>query len=195
MSKLTPYFDLDGTRYEIKKTRWLVAEYDKMRAEAPITKEDRIDAAKANNLIHDAQMYSEKAAEYWEILCKEPTVENQSAYMLFKNMCDKAVADYNEFIGTHDAIKKATAQNLEILRKTAIKGLAEQYDMNEADAGRVWERFADTQNNNVSEWLHAMAECLFSEEDEEENNGFLSEKRKKDAERENNRRNGFNTKK
>lgn len=195
--KITPYFELNGNRYEIKKTRWLVAEYQRLNEEAPLSDDDKANAIKANNLVADARKFSEKAEEWWDKLCEDPTEENQRTYMLFKGMSDKAVADYNEFVARNNTLKTAFKHNADILEKVAIKALAEQYfDMNEAEGRRVWELFVESQESHdvVGEWLMAMAQCLFVEEDEEENSGFLSEVRKHNEIAANNRKNGFRKK-
>lgn len=182
MNKITPFFTLDGVKYEIKKTRWLVAEYNRLNEESPLTDEDRADAIKASNLVADAQKFAEKEKEWWDKLCVEPTEENRNTYFMFKKMSDDAVSAYNEFVVTHNALQDASRHNINVLEQIAIKGIAEQYfHMNEAEATKIWEAFVDSQENHniVGEWLTAMAQCLFMEEDEkEEGNDFLSQMRR-----------------
>ena len=62
--------------------------------------------------------------------------------------------------------------------------------MNESLAKETWELFVEqtVNHNKVGEWLNAMGECLFGEDDEEKTNDFLSQKRKADLEKENNRK-------
>lgn len=188
--KLVPFFEIDGTRYEIKKTRWLITEYNKLRENSSVSEEDKALAMKATNLLADIKKYAEKTEECWEKLCTEPSEENQRNYLMFKGMSDTAIADYNAFVSTNKALSKATENSFAILEKLVIKALAEQYyDFNEALAKQTWDKFADSLegNDKVAEWLNAMAECLFVEESEEKND-FLSQKRKADMERENNRK-------
>lgn len=195
--KITPYFELNGTRYEIKKTRYLIAEYQKMSEESPLTDEDRANVIKAQNLVSDAQKYAEKAEEYWDRLCDDPTSENREKFLLFKDMSDKAIAAYNEFITTNNTLNVASKYTTDTLEKIAIKALAEQYfNMDEALGKKTWEAFVDTieNKNTVVEWLNAMNECLFATDDEEDNRGFLSEKRKMDRERMENRQKIFHRK-
>ena len=197
MNKINPYFELNGDRYELKRTRWIIAEYRRMNEENPLSKEDKANAVKASNLVADVKKFAEKAEEYWEKLCEEPTEENQRIYLMFKTMSDKAVADYNEFVAHNDTLTTATKHNIDILERVAIKGLAEQYfNMNESLAKQTWEKFVDTVESHdiVAKWLYAMADCLFAEDDEEEENDFLSQKRRMDAERENNRKNALRKK-
>lgn len=193
--RITPYFELkNGNRYEFKKTRWLIAEHQRLNEESNISAEDKENAVKANNLVADAKKFSDKANECWEKLCAEPTEENQRIYFMFKNMSDKAVEDYNAFVAQNNTVAIASKHTYDILERIAIKALAEQYfSMNENIAKQTWEMFVDEQESHdvVIEWLSAMAECLFGEEDEVEDNSFLSQMRKKKAEQAENRRNAI----
>lgn len=195
--RITPYFELNGNRYEFKRTRWIIAEYRRLNEENPLSEEDKANAIKASNLVADVKKFAEKEKECWEKLCDEPTEENQRVYLMFKGMSDKAIADYNAFVSTNNTLQTATKHSIDILEIVAIKSLAEQYySGNENLARQTWEQFVDEidDHNKVAEWLNAMAECLFGEEDNEEDTGFLAQKRKADMERENNRKNALRKK-
>ena len=113
---------------------------------------------------------------------------------MFKGMSDKAIDAYNTFVSKNNTVEIASKHSIDILEKIAIKALAEQYfNMNENLAKQTWETFVDEQESHdiVIEWLSAMAECLFAEEDEVEDNSFLSQMRKKKAEMEQNRKNAI----
>ena len=195
--KITPYFELDGNRYEFKRTRWLIAEYKRMNEESPLSDEDRANAIKASNLVADVKKFAEKAEEWWQALCENPTPETKSTYFMFKEMSDEAIEKYNNFVSSNDTLSTATKHSIDILERVAIKALAEQhFNMNENLAKQTWEMFVDSMedHNKVAEWLNAMAECLFVEEDEEDDNSFLSQKRKADLERQNNFKNAVRKK-
>ncbi len=195
--KINPYFEIGGNRYEFKKTRWLIAEYEKLGREMSLSPEDKADAMKANNLMANAKRLTEKANEMWEKLCENPTPENRATYSMFKEMSDEAIEQYNEFIANHDTINISFKHSIDILERMAIKALAEQYfSMNETLAKQTWEQFVDTMpdHNKVGEWLIAFGDCLFVDDDSEEDTGFLAQKRKMDEERENNRKSALRKK-
>lgn len=193
--RINPYFELDGNRYEIKRTRWLIAEYKKLGEQMPMSAEDKANAITANNLVADAKKFADKANEMWEKLCENPTPENRATYFMFKEMSDEAIAKYNEFVAKNDAINNSFKHSIDIIEKTIIKALGEQYfGFNESLARQTWEKFVDTMesHDDVAEWLMAAADSLFGEDDnEEDTNDFLSQKRKADMERENNRKNAI----
>ena len=185
MSKIIPYFEVEGTRYEIKKTIWLTTEYNKLREQSEITNEEKEKVIEFNRLIANLKKFTEKEEACWEELCENPTEENYRAYNMFKNIRDTAVMDYNKFIARDDTIAKTTKQTVDILEKVAIKGIAEQYfSLNEKEAKPIWEKFVEQIGNHdvVAEWLFAMMECLFGESEEKaENNDFLSQLREERA--------------
>jgi hypothetical protein len=196
--RINPYFELDGKRYEIKRTRWLLKEYKKLGEEMPLSAKDKSDAITANNLIADAKKFADKANEMWDRFCENPTPENKSTYFMFKEISDEAITKYNEFVSKNDAINRSFKHSVDILEKTIIKGLEEQYfNGNENLARQTWEMFVDTKDSHdeVAQWLMAAADSLFGEEDnEEEKDDFLSKKRKADMERENNRKSALRKK-
>lgn len=188
--RITPYFEIDENRYEFKRTQWIIAEYRRLNEESPVSDDDRAKAAKAASLVADAKKFAEKEKEMWDKFCENPTEDNQRIYLMFKGMSDKAIDDYNVFISSNNGLQNATKNSIDILERVAIKALAEQYySGNENLAKQTWERFVDTMgsHNKVAEWLTAMADCLFGEDDNEEDTGFLAQKRKADLERANNR--------
>ena len=196
--RINPFFELkDGNRYEIKRTRWLIAEYRRLNEESPLSDTDRANAIKASNLVADVKKFAEKENECWEKLCEEPTEENQRIYLMFKAMSDKAIADYNAFVTTNNTLQTATKHSIDILEMVAIKALAEQHFNNNMSLAKdTWEMFVDSVDDHekVAQWLNAMAECLFGEDDDEEDTGFLAQKRKVDEEKANNRKSALRKK-
>ena len=195
--RITPYFELNGNRYEFKRTRWLIAEYRRLNEENPLSDEDKANAITASNLVADVKKFAEKAEEMWERLCENPTPENRATYSMFKEMSDEAITKYNNFVSTNNTLQTATKHSIDILEKVAILALQEQHlNGNYALAKQTWEMHVDEvdDNDKVAEWLQAMAECLFGEDDNEEDTGFLAQKRKADMERENNRKNALRKK-
>lgn len=195
--RINPYFEVNGNRFEIKQTRWLIAEYHKLQDQNETSNADKASAMKAQNLANEVRKFAEKERDCWLKLCDEPTEENQRIYLMFKGMSDKAIEEYNNFVSNNDIITTARDQGVDILEKVVVKGLAEQYfGFNENLAKQTWEMFCETLSSQdlVDEWLVGMAQCLFGEEDEVEDNSFLAQMRKKNEERENNRKNGLRKK-
>lgn len=195
--RVTPYFEVNGNRYEFKATRYLIAEYRRLNEENPMSDEDKANAIKASNLVADVKKFAEKTEEMWDKLCENPTPENKATYFMFKEMSDEAISKYNEFVAHNNTLQTATKHSVDILEQIVIKALEEQhFNGNHNLAKQTWEMFVESNDNHdtVGEWLMAFADCLFGDNDEEEDTGFLAQKRKADEEREYNRRNAIRKK-
>lgn len=194
MSKIIPFFELNGQKYEIKPTRWLIAEYDKLGEESQLSNEDKANAIKAQSLIGDIQKYADKVNEYWELLEKKPDKETRDTYYFYKEMYDNSLEQLTKLEVESGSTTKLQKAGIDLLEKIAIKGLAEQYfNFDEVKAQKVWESYVDTLPNHeiVIEWLTSMSECLFRSEEELEENDFLSQMRARKEQQALKRKNGI----
>lgn len=189
--RITPYFELNGNRYEIKRTRWLLAEYDKLSEETGISNSDKENAIKAQSLIGSIKKYAEKTKELEEKYFETFDDEDERKYLKAKALYDNALAELTRLEVENGSTTRLQKAGMNLLEKIAIKGIAEQYfDFDEEKATCIWEKFVDTLPNHsvAMEWLSAMSDCLFNDEEEVEENSFLSMKRKMDEERAKNRK-------
>lgn len=180
MSKLLPSIEVNGQKYEIKPTRYLLVEYSKIGDEAGLSEKDKTNAIKAKSLLEDIQRYAEKVQELWERFTETYDDEDERRYIKAKSLHEKAVEGFTEFEVATESTTKLEKASVDALEKIAIKGLAEQhFGMDESKAAAVWCQFVDELGkNNVVEWLMYMSECLFTEEGNGNDNSFLSQMRK-----------------
>lgn len=192
MNKIIPFFELNGQRYEIKRTRYLLAEHDKLGRENELSNEDKQNAVRLQSLIGDVKKYAEKLKELEEKFFDTFDSEDERRYLKAKEFYEKALAELTELEVKTGSTARLQKISVDILEKVAIKGLAEQYfNFDEEKAKAIWEQYSDNLGNNETvEWLMAMSECLF-EEDKEEENSFLSQMRKKAEQKAINRKNGM----
>lgn len=194
MNKIIPFFELNGQRYEIKATRYLLAEYDNLGEENELSNEDKANAIKAQSLIGDIQKYAEKVKELEEKFFDTFDDEDERKYLKAKALYEKALGELTALEVETGSTTKLQKAGIDLLEKVAIKGLAEQYfNFDEIKAKYIWEQYAEKLGNNSTvEWLTAMSECLFRNEEQiEEENSFLSQMRKKAAQKAINRKNGI----
>lgn len=191
MSKIIPFFELNGQRYEIKRTRYLLAEYDKLGEESQLSNEDKANAIKAQSLIGDIQKYAEKTKELEEKFFETFDSEDERKYLKAKELYTKALDELTALEVESGSTAKLQKAGIDLLEKIAIKGIAEQYfNFDENKAQMIWEQYADKIGNNATiEWLTAMSECLFRDDEEVEENSFLSQMRAKAEQRAINRKN------
>ena len=193
MSKIIPFFELNGQRYEIKRTRYLLAEYDKLGDESQLSNEDKANAIKAQSLIGDIQRYAEKVKELEEKYFETFDDEDERKYLKIKSLYESKLDELTKLEVESGSTTKLQKAGIDLLEKIAIKGLAEQYfNFDESKAEKIWDDYVDTIGNNATiEWLTGMSECLFREDEEVEENSFLSQMRKKAEQQAINRKNGI----
>lgn len=196
MNNIIPFFELNGQRYEIKRTRYLIAEYDKLGRESELSNEDKQNAVKLRSLIDDVRKYAEKLKELEEKFFNTFDSEDERKYLKVKEFYEKSLAELTELEVETGSTARLQKASVDLLEKIAIKGLAEQYfNFDEVKAKAIWEQYADNLGNNATvEWLNAMSECIFGEEDKEDENSFLSQMRKKAEQQAINRKNGIKKK-
>lgn len=193
MNKIIPFFELNGQKFEIKATRYLLAEYDKLGNESELSNEDKANAIKAQSLIGDVQKYAQKVKELEEIYFETFDDEDERKYLKAKALYEKALNELTKLEVETGSTTKLQKAGIDLLEKIAIKGLAEQhFNFDENKAKAIWEQYAETIGNNATiEWLSAMSECLFKDEEEVEEDSFLSQMRKKADQQAINRKNGM----
>ena len=191
MSKIIPFFELNGQRYEIKRTRYLLAEYDKLGEESQLSNEDKANAIKAQSLIGDIQRYAEKVKELEERYFETFDDEDERKYLKIKALYEVKLEELTALEVESGSTAKLQKAGIDLLERIAIKGLAEQYfNFDESKAEKIWGDYVDTIGNNATiEWLTGMSECLFREDEEVEENSFLSQMRAKAEQRAINRKN------
>jgi hypothetical protein len=191
MNKIIPFFELNGQRYEIKRTRYLLAEYDKLGEESQLSNEDKANAIKAQSLIGDIQRYAEKVKELEEKYFETFDDEDERKYLKIKSLYESKLDELTKLEVESGSTAKLQKAGIDLLEKIAIKGLAEQYfNFDESKAEKIWGDYVDTIGNNATiEWLTGMSECLFREDEEVEENSFLSQMRAKAEQRAINRKN------
>jgi hypothetical protein len=193
MKELVPFFELNGKTYEVNKTRWILAEYDKLTDRNELSAEDKANAIKIQSLAGDVRRYAELMRKHWEIFEESFDDEAERKYLKAKSLYDNALEQLTKLEVESGSSERLRRAGINTLEKVAIKGLAEQYfEFNEEKATELWKEYVENVGKaNAVEWLEAMAECLFDNEENENGNDFLSQMRKKAEENANNRKNGL----
>jgi hypothetical protein len=181
-NRINPYFEVDGQKYELKATRYLIAEYQRIGKEVEISNEDKQNAVKAQNFIADIKKYLLKTKELEDKYFDTFDDEDERRYLKSKALYENKLNELAKFEAETGSTTRLQEKGIEVLEKTAIKAIAEQYfDFNEARAKELWGKFTETIDKETKEeWLTYMSECLFKTEEEEvKENSFLSRMREK----------------
>lgn len=191
MEKINPFFEVNGNRFEIKRTRYIIAEYDKVTRESNLNPEDTQNVQKVQRLANDAKKFAERLEILEERYFETFDDEDERRYIKCKEMYDKIVDELSMLEATTKCTKIAIETSARILENIVILALAEQYfNFNKELATQTWESYVESlpSQNQAIEWLNLMADSLFYEEPEENGNDFFSQKRKEAEQRAENRK-------
>lgn len=97
MSKIHPYFEIDGNRYEFKRNRHLIAILDEIRREAKATDEEQRQYTKLLELQGKVERLAERKAEIEEEYYVDFDEENGELLEKCETAYNKAVSEYIEY--------------------------------------------------------------------------------------------------
>lgn len=175
----------------LKKTRYIIAEYDKVTRESNLNPEDTQNVQKVQRLANEAKKFAERLEILEERYFETFDDEDERKYIKCKEMYDKIVDELSMLEATTKCTKIAIETSARILENIVILALAEQYfNFNKELATQTWESYVESlsSQNQAIEWLNLMADSLFYEEPEENGNDFFSQKRKEAEQRAENRK-------
>lgn len=185
MSKLNPFFEVDGKKYEIRRTRAVECQYDKIREQNKLDDEQI-------SLTND---YAKLAVEYEEILekyniakdeymCDEGILDEnkKKKYFAYKQLADDKFNEVKEFelknkdFSLSKMEKHAYHNGVELL----IFALEEQCNVSKDEALEIWDGFVENLGQKTAEeWITLMLHTLFEREEEEDQNPFMRQARAK----------------
>ena len=194
MKKILPFFKLNGKTYELKPTRYLMLEYEKIGEANLLTDEEKFTSVKIQEMTAQVQDLGKqldtlKKAYYADMTNKEAKAQ----YKACKEEYDEQYDELIKYQIESKSSRKLQKVMIDSLENIAILGLAEQYFNGDYDKGNeLWCQFVDSTNMEyASQWLMAMADSLFADDEEEDDNSFLSKKRARRQEMEENRKKGL----
>lgn len=183
MQNLLPFFEVEGKKYEIKPTRYLWAEFDKLTRENAISDDEK----KAALLLkEEADSFQKIKARYKEAetayLENPIDSEKEELYEKYKVIYEKRREQFYDKVIVDKSIEKMNKSSVDNLEAVLMLALQEQYSLSEKDSKSAWESYVDEIGaQTASEWLIAMGNCLFAEKEDE--NSFLEKMRQKEAEK------------
>lgn len=185
MSKLNPFFEVDGKKYEIKRTRAVECQYDKIREQNKLNDEQ----------ISVTNDYAKLAVEYEEILTKYEQAKEaymcddgildenlKKKYLAYKELADSKYEEVKEFELKNKNFSLAEVEDISYKNgvELLVFALEEQCDVTKDEAISLWEGFVDQLGiNTAKEWIILMVQTLFEREDEEDQNPFMRQARAK----------------
>lgn len=196
MSKIYPYFEVDGTKYEFKRNRALMLALEEIRESNEATDEQQRQYARLlelnNKVVKLSARKAELEEEYYENFddaVGELLAKCETAYK-------KAADEYIEYeIETKitATMEKATLDSAERFVIHALQYGAKGDTIrtkNEAEA--IWCSYVDEVGEQVaSQFLVLLVNHISGADEDTDDNDFFTQAKAKAEERANNRRNGL----
>ena len=181
MARLNPYFEVEGKKYEITRTRALECEYDKIREQNKLDDESvslTNDYAKLMLEYEEImEKYNEAKEEYFEDVLNK---DKKAKYKAFKELSDEKFDEMKNFELNNKGFSLNKVQKVAYDNgvKLLIYALCEQCKLDTNEAFNVWDKFVTHFGQDIAqEWINAMIQTLFDSEEEE--NPFLKQARAK----------------
>lgn len=196
MSKIHPYFEINGNRYEFKRNRHLIAILDEIRREAKATDEEQRQYTKLLELQGKVERLAERKAEIEEEYYVDFDEENGELLEKCETAYNKAVSEYIEYeiaTGITDKMQKDTLQNAEKFILQALQvGKDGDEVMSANEAEKVWCAYVDEVGEQVaSQFLLLTVNYISGADEETDNNDFFTQAKVKAEQRAANRRAGL----
>lgn len=171
MEKNIPFFEVDGKRYEIKRTRYLLAEFEKRKDELSLSDEEQIEYQKEIDKRKSLEKLSARKDELYDIYL-ETFDEND------KNKYDRACMAYDELVKEIAKMGNVSGtyhqKIVDISEQLIIASL--QWDINGKtirtldEANEIWSSYVDEVGEQQAiEFVSYAATYIISGDDETEN--------------------------
>lgn len=171
-----PFFEIDGNRYEIKRTRYLQAEFDAMKSDLDMTDEEQIAFAKEQELDERLEKLVARKNELYDKYLETFSEEDEALYK-------KACAAYDAVVDSYGSMESINAKQrkkmVDMGEKLIIKSLQIDNKGNtirtQEDADELWSRFVEEvgQANTIAFVLFALNYIIGN--DDEIENPFLTQ--------------------
>lgn len=176
--KINPYFEVEGKTYEIKRTRALECEYEKITQQSSMSEDDERNFAEYIKLQTELNELSEKLKESKDDFYGNVTnKDKKQVYFAFKELFDDKYKEMVDFGLTHKDFSTSRVEEQAYAngKKLLFVALEQQCKLTQEQAVKVWEKFEEHLGlQTAKEWILFMVQSLF-ESDEEEQDPFLKQ--------------------
>lgn len=182
MENLKPVFTVNGKDYELKRTRALLVEFQKITEKNKMSEED------ANKYLEIRETFDEmekeieqisgKLAEARDEFYNDPTnADKKAKFEALKKLLKEVQKPLTDGKSVEmQYLNKMTKIMLDNYEKAIIFAISEQYNMSMTSAEKTWQEFVDEVGvAEASQWVYAIGDTLFNTEAED--NNFLAKKR------------------
>lgn len=179
-NRITPFFEVGGKRYEIKRTRYVLAEFDKRKEEISLSADDEKEYVKEQDKNKQLEKLAQRKEELYEKYLDTFDDVDKEKY-------DKACVAYDTLINEISTMSNVSGKYhkriVDLGEQLIIASL--QWDENGKtirtwdEAEKIWKSYVEQVGNNASVELVAYTTQYLVGGDEEEQNPFVMQARAK----------------
>lgn len=181
-----PFFELDGKKYEIKRTRYLQVQFDELKKELEMTDEESLAYAKEQDFSDKVEKLAVRKNELYEKYLETFDEKDEEMYQ-------KACKAYDSLLEQNANIKSVFTQQkqklINIGEQLIIKALQKDDKGNdirtEEQAKTIWESFVDEYGQVVAMEFITFTINYIIGADEEIENPFMKKAKEKAEQRAN----------
>ena len=182
MENLKPVFTVNGKDYELKRTRALLVEFQKITEKNKMSEEDANKYLEIretfDEMEKEIEQISEKLAEARDEFYNDPTnADKKAKFEALKKLLKEVQKPLTDGKSVEmQYLNKMTKIMLDNYEKAIIFAISEQHNMSMTSAEKTWQEFVDEVGvAEASQWVYAIGDTLFNTEAED--NNFLAKKR------------------
>lgn len=182
MENLKPVFTVNGKDYELKRTRALLVEFQKITEKNKMSEEDANKYLEIretfDEMEREIEQISEKLAEARDEFYNDPTnADKKAKFEALKKLLKEVQKPLTDGKSVEmQYLNKMTKIMLDNYEKAIIFAISEQHNMSMTSAEKTWQEFVDEVGvAEASQWVYAIGDTLFNTEAED--NNFLAKKR------------------
>lgn len=182
MENLKPVFTVNGKDYELKRTRALLVEFQKITEKNKMSEEDANKYLEIretfDEMEKEIEQISEKLAEARDEFYNDPTnADKKAKFEALKKLLKEVQKPLTDGKSVEmQYLNKMTKIMLDNYEKAIIFAISEQHNMSMTSAEKIWQEFVDEVGvAEASQWVYAIGDTLFNTEAED--NNFLAKKR------------------
>ena len=178
--KLSPYFEVNGQRYEIRRSRFLMCELEKIRESSDVEKNIGQEVIQAQKKVNRLNALNRRVDELYDKYLETFLDEDKARW-------EKAQAEYDKLFeevmpllekgGVLERVDKVGVDNTEKLVIVALQHNEKgEVIRKKEEAEEIWCSWVDEAGQVVAQkWLNAFANHIMGYDESEEYNSFLAQ--------------------
>jgi hypothetical protein len=192
MNKNIPTFEINGKTYEIRRTRYLMAEFDKRKNQLDMASDEDSKYEKQKNKLESLQKLAERKSELYDIYL---TTFDDNDERLYNKCCEAYDKLYEEIKGLDNVIGEKQKALIDMSESLIIEALTRNENGEEIrtkeEANNIWcDYVVEIGKQTATEFVIYTINYILGIDNDDEN-PFLSQAKAKAEQRKANMRKGL----